>query len=188
MKGSEKRCLDVGCTAFLTKPVVFETLMRTLRSVLDNETGGSQSAVVVSESLPTASNQHVLSELAKEPRTLSPVPKAAKSSPLTSSLPTDDEEFCEIVHLFVDRLNDKLAAMRKFFGDRNSSELAAHAHWLKGSGGMAGFDDFTEPARKLEMLAKNEQFDEIGDALQAICDLAQRIEPPQLQTIGSSHP
>jgi HPt (histidine-containing phosphotransfer) domain-containing protein len=112
----------------------------------------------------------------------------AKSSPLISSLPTDDEEFCEIVHLFVDRLNDKLGEMHKFLADHSFSELAAHAHWLKGSGGMAGFVDFTEPARKLELLAKNEQFDEIDDALQDICDLAQRIEPPQLQTIGSSQP
>ena len=34
-------------------------------------------------------------------------------------------------------------------------DVAAFAHWLKGSGGTVGFDDFTEPASKLETLAKS---------------------------------
>jgi HPt (histidine-containing phosphotransfer) domain-containing protein len=36
----------------------------------------------------------------------------------------------------------------------NFEELKALAHWLKGAGGTVGYDEFTAPARDLEMLAK----------------------------------
>ncbi len=184
MKGSEQRCLAAGCTAFLTKPVVLETLMQMLSSLLNASDGGTQPLAAVGESPAAEGPQRLSSEPQQEQPMPLPIRKATNSSPVTSSLPTDDEEFCEIVHLFVARLHEKLAEMRGFWADRNLSELAAHAHWLKGSGGTAGFADFTEPAKRLEQLTKNEQLEEIEEALQAIHDLAQRIELPQLQTTG----
>ncbi len=36
----------------------------------------------------------------------------------------------------------------------NFAELAELAHWLKGAAGTVGFHDFTEPAKRLESLAK----------------------------------
>ena len=54
---------------------------------------------------------------------------------------------------------------------RDLEELARLAHWLKGAGGTLGFHALTEPAKKLEMLAKQEQVSEIGDALGEVLDL-----------------
>jgi HPt (histidine-containing phosphotransfer) domain-containing protein len=72
-------------------------------------------------------------------------------------LPTDDIEFCEIIIEFAARLNEKLNDMRHALSTRDYGELARLAHWLKGSGGTAGFAAFTAPARELEQAAKSRQ-------------------------------
>ena len=43
--------------------------------------------------------------------------------------------------------------MRRACEQDDLTQLAKLAHWLKGSGGTAGFDDFTAPAAELEQLS-----------------------------------
>jgi HPt (histidine-containing phosphotransfer) domain-containing protein len=69
--------------------------------------------------------------------------------PLKSSLPMDDEDFREIVFQFADRLNQRLGEMEEALDIGAYDSLARLAHWLKGTGGMAGFADFTLPAASL---------------------------------------
>ncbi|NQT11253.1 MAG: response regulator, partial [Planctomycetes bacterium] len=98
--------------------------------------------------------------------------------PLLSSLPTEDPEFREIVEEFVQRLEDKLAAMEQAFREHDYHGVANLAHWLKGSGGTAGFDAFTVPAKTLEALAKQEQQQRIPKALDELRQIAGRIVIP----------
>jgi hypothetical protein len=53
--------------------------------------------------------------------------------------------------------------------------LAFLAHSVKGTAGSAGFDIFTDPAKRVEQLAKHERADEVAAALHEIDDLAGRI-------------
>ncbi len=99
-------------------------------------------------------------------------------SPLLSSLPTDDADFLEIVEEFAARLADKLEGMERAWQERRYDELAALAHWLKGSGGTAGFDAFTTPAKRLEQLAKQGEADETYGVIGELRRLAQRITVP----------
>ena len=68
--------------------------------------------------------------------------------------------------------------MQKAWEQQELSELASLAHWLKGSGGTAGFPAFTNPASKLEKLAKENRLDEIAVALADVCDLGRRVSRP----------
>jgi HPt (histidine-containing phosphotransfer) domain-containing protein len=68
--------------------------------------------------------------------------------------------------------------MQEAWGKQDLSELASLAHWLKGSGGTAGFPALTDPARKLEELARDRKLDEIGGQISALRELADRIEAP----------
>jgi HPt (histidine-containing phosphotransfer) domain-containing protein len=107
-------------------------------------------------------------------------PAAASAGPLHTSLPTDDAEFCEIVVEFVERLHEQLDAMRRAWADRDLDELARLAHWLKGSGGTAGFGAFTIPAQALQKLAQQRQLDQIPAAISELEDLADRIIVPTI--------
>ena len=62
--------------------------------------------------------------------------------------------------------------------NENFEELALIAHWLKGAGGTVGFDDFTEPAAKLETFAKSAQLEQAGQMLERVKHLSEAIVPP----------
>ena len=91
--------------------------------------------------------------------------------PLVSSLPMDDPDFRRIVEGFIQRLREQAVAMQAAWERRDLDELARLSHWLKGAGGTVGFDALTDPAKKLELLAKQKQVDEIGDALGEVLDM-----------------
>jgi chemotaxis protein histidine kinase CheA len=62
--------------------------------------------------------------------------------------------------------------------DGRMDELARLAHALKGGGGTVGFDQFTEPAVKLEQAARAADAEAIRSALDIIHDIADRIVVP----------
>ncbi len=98
-----------------------------------------------------------------------------KGGTLFSALPTEDPDFREVVEEFIQRLQDQLAAMQQAQASQDLSELARLAHWLKGAGGTAGFPAFTQPAKHLESLVRDEQCDEIEATVAELLQLGQRI-------------
>jgi HPt (histidine-containing phosphotransfer) domain-containing protein len=94
---------------------------------------------------------------------------------LHSELPTDDPDFRAVVEDFVVRLHERLAAMRRALAADDPAALAHLAHWLKGTGGTAGFSAFTEPAGKLERLARQGQTAGAADLIGQLECLAARI-------------
>jgi PAS domain S-box-containing protein len=103
-------------------------------------------------------------------------PSDASESPIFSRLPADDPEYFEIIVEFTERLKEKLKVMQRVWDAGELSELASLAHWLKGAGGTAGFDEFTRPAGELEQLARAGAVNRITDQLKEICTLSSRIQ------------
>jgi CheY-like chemotaxis protein/HPt (histidine-containing phosphotransfer) domain-containing protein len=162
MKGFEAEILAAGCTAYLTKPVNIDALMETLGRLL----GGSRQE---SGTPPEPHGQH---DPALEP-------DAARDAPpvLVSRL-ADKVNLWPAIRKFADRLGVQLEAMDRAWSARDLEALARIAHWLKGSGGTVGFDDFTEPAARLERLAKDGDEQSIPQALATLGALAGRIIVP----------
>ncbi len=79
------------------------------------------------------------------------------------------------------RLRDKLNDMEQAWKEQNFGELAELAHWLKGSGGTVGFDEFTAPAAALERLAKEHTSAGVEALLEELRELAVRIQFPDDQ-------
>ncbi len=197
MQGDEEKCLAAGCSGFMTKPINIDRLLGTMSELLadvndagnaaplgaDQQVDDIESAVdelttlagELAQSEESAIESAVLDEPAAEkPETSSDA--AAALSPIVSSLPLDDAEFFEIVQEFVERLHERLAEMREASARGDHDEVAKLAHWLKGCGGTAGFDDFTAPARTLEELAHQGESDRILAAIDDLQQLADRID------------
>ena len=85
-----------------------------------------------------------------------------------SMLPTDDPEIRDVVREFIDSISERLDAMTAALETEQYEELARLAHALKGSGGTAGFPCFTDPAARVEEMAKTKDSQNIGDALRQI--------------------
>ncbi|MEQ1661565.1 MAG: ATP-binding protein [Thiobacillus sp.] len=159
MKGFEASILAVGCTAYLTKPIDIDVLMRTVAQLV----GGEQQVVALKKSalLPITTYKAgsmpraaVVSRLAGNPRLHSAVDK------------------------FIDRLPGQLDAMEAAWRAQDFTTLAELAHWLKGAGGTVGFDGCTEPAKELEQLAKAGTEAGMNEVIGNLRDLASRMVRP----------
>jgi HPt (histidine-containing phosphotransfer) domain-containing protein len=85
---------------------------------------------------------------------------------------------------FVEKLDKKVARMQAALENKNMTELAALAHWLKGAGGTVGYDDLTEPAAALESCAKGDHWEAASQTLKEVKLLVTAIVPPATATEG----
>jgi HPt (histidine-containing phosphotransfer) domain-containing protein len=108
-----------------------------------------------------------------------PLERRARNGPIVSRLPASDPRYRKVILRFVERLGTQLDAMEAAWKANDYDELAKLAHWLKGSGGTVGFDDFTEPAKHLEQLAKAGQGDQVEEVIAELRDLAAAVQAPQ---------
>ncbi len=152
MRDDQEKCLAAGCDAYLSKPVHFDALLEAVRTaeVDSRETKRSASA---------------------PPRVESPLP------PIRSTLPTENPKFQRIVADFVDKLDQKLEAMRQALEAGDWNAMAEMAHWLKGSGGTVGFDCLTAPAMELEQDVRGRNLPSARRSLHVLRELAGRITP-----------
>ena len=106
-------------------------------------------------------------------------------SPIYSTLPLDDDEFCMIIVDFVDRLDSRLVEMRNMLNRNEFVKLAGEAHWLKGAGGTVGYSDFTEPANSLVIAARRSQIELSDRYLSELEAIRCRLVVPKLHANGT---
>jgi len=102
---------------------------------------------------------------------------APSTGPVVSHL-AQNVRLAPVVRRFADRLAEQLAALGEAASSHDFAEVAALAHWLKGAAGTVGYDDFTEPAERLEQHAKAEEETQILSSLSEIQDLSKRLVMP----------
>jgi len=93
-----------------------------------------------------------------------------------SSLLIKNAKFRPIVERFVARLSEQIMQMRSALVQQDFTQLAELAHWLKGSAGSVGFNDFTELAEELENHSKNNDAQAAEHALSMITHMAKHID------------
>jgi PAS domain S-box-containing protein len=164
MKGAEKDVTEAGCSGILTKPIDIDQLMETLAALL----GGTRIAhgAMASQVRPADTT---------EPS--APVTTAMEGPPVRSRL-ASNRRLRPAVRKFAGRLAEQMAAFEQAYSASDFTQLAQLGHWLKGAAGTVGYDDFTEPAMRLEDAARDGDLRDLGAAMAALRDLTARLEVP----------
>lgn len=76
-----------------------------------------------------------------------------KNEPIRS-LFCDDEDFLELIEMFVDGIEEKKTFLRTVSTSGQVEELKVLAHQLKGASAGYGFEDLSEIAAELEVACK----------------------------------
>jgi HPt (histidine-containing phosphotransfer) domain-containing protein len=92
---------------------------------------------------------------------------------LGSRLGIDEEDFMELVELFVTTSLGDIEKIKKGLEDDNPADAAAASHSIKGAAGNLGFDDISELASKMETQAKSGSLDNFDSY---ITDIQAQVE------------
>jgi PAS domain S-box-containing protein len=93
----------------------------------------------------------------------------------------DNPKFQKTIVNFVIKVKEELEKMEYALKQGDMAELARLAHWLKGSGGTVGYDDFTEPAAQLEHSANSCQAVKAREKLEHVKTLVEHIVLPIME-------
>jgi HPt (histidine-containing phosphotransfer) domain-containing protein len=177
--------MDAGCSGFLTKPINIDQLMETLAALL----GGTRitAPMALAEEAAAAENAQV--SAAHAVSHASPAPGVAAepvSGPPVRSRLADKPRLRPAVRKFAGRLDEQMAVIERALESRAFEELAALGHWLKGAAGTVGYDDFTEPAMRLEEEAHAKNVPALDAAMVEIRDLVTRLEVPAEDPVAAA--
>jgi HPt (histidine-containing phosphotransfer) domain-containing protein len=166
--------MDICHSHNLTKPIDIDLLLQTLAGLLNGRR-------VAARERPEVRREpaHVEPQTARAPAVEQPRPGdgAPAGPPIVSRL-ASHPKLRAVVRKFALQMPERMSAIEAAWQARDYPTLAGLAHWLKGSGGTAGFDAFTTPARTLEQLAKAADEAAIGAVIAELRSLVDRVVPP----------
>jgi CheY-like chemotaxis protein len=128
MSGDRAKCIDAGCTDYLTKPIEKELLLRTVNGYLNRGRAKPEVAAVA----------------------VTPVPAVNLSSKNRGGASDAATAMQKAVIGFVSRLPDRVSSLVSQFAAGDLEELRRTLHQIKGSGTGYGFPKLTETAARAE--------------------------------------
>ena len=151
-----QKCLDAGCTDYMTKPIIKIKFYDLLQKYLCQP-------LLVDQSTPTATTHN-------QPISVTPLANNAIFSTMK-----DDPDYDEIIESFVLALPDRLQEIEEAISRGAFVELKRFAHQLKGAGGSFGFSILSEWSEKIEKNASLGNVEQLSDNLSKLLKICEQM-------------
>jgi signal transduction histidine kinase/DNA-binding NarL/FixJ family response regulator len=149
MKEDRQRCLDSGCTAYVSKPLDVQELIRT---------------VAAGRPVPA------------QPAASAP-PSPQRANPMNTLLSTaTDPVIHGLMGEYLTRLPRQVAELESLLAADNLEALKALLHQVKGQGGTFGFTPVTDSARRAEDAARQADLTGVRSEVPALIALIKSVE------------
>ncbi|MBL9139142.1 MAG: response regulator [Verrucomicrobiales bacterium] len=155
-----ERCLHAGMDAYLSKPLRVDQLIATLESLGQNAAPIHAGRTV--ESSPEHPEANAATQLPHpSPLPASPGVVASESAPHVRLIQGDPALVATVAEVFLQQTPQILAAIDGAIRRRHASDLAFHAHRLKGSLSYLEVPNLEAAARGLERQGKADRWDQV---------------------------
>jgi len=88
----------------------------------------------------------------------------------------DEEDFKELITLFIDTSISDLENMKSALDENDFEKARDAAHSIKGAAGNLGFMDIWEVSSKCEKASKAGNSEEIGDTMSILSDQVEKLK------------
>ncbi len=87
---------------------------------------------------------------------------------LAENLGLDEDDFLEMVELFLETCFSDLGKFRSAVDEENTQEVLEAAHSIKGASGNMGFMEIFEVVKEVEIKAREDNLDGTAEAIKTI--------------------
>jgi two-component system, sensor histidine kinase len=169
MAGDRAKCINAGCTDYLTKPIDKELLLRTVSNYLRKVRMLSQPAPLPEPARVTAPLELPAATPPSVPKSI-PAPAMPQATIANQLKPNSKvmaaDAMRRAVEGFVARLPGRVDEILDLSATRDLEKLRTLIHQLKGSGSGYGFPAITHSAARTESLIKSDaEFDAVRGAV-----------------------
>ena len=167
------KCLQAGCTEYLSKPIARGALLRMLARFLPSSNEPQALTLQLPKSAPApARTSHVPAVGASAPG-----PTLSAASALMRSTLGAEPGVQALLARFIERLPDRVKSLRSFLDEQDIARLRQTVHQLKGAAGGYGFPQLTHHANRTEQkLSGGEPLESIRGEIESLITLIRSVE------------
>jgi CheY-like chemotaxis protein/HPt (histidine-containing phosphotransfer) domain-containing protein len=169
MEGDDKKCIEAGCNAYLSKPVAYSKLVETISRYL-GKTVSPENSDLADKSGSNGKDENCISQIDNSDN--EEVIDWAKI--IAGGL--DEQIMKEVMPTYLKDNKEHLQGLISAVKTANAIDVKLHAHAIKGAGRNMGAARLSEAAYQLETMAAQGNLSEAEDLLKKIMDEFRRLE------------
>jgi PAS domain S-box-containing protein len=163
MEGDEKKCLDAGCDDYVSKPVIYTTLVAKLNKYL-GKTGSPEIT------MPIENNNHTTQpDDTDDNEVIINWAKVVAGG-------MDEQMIKEIMPTYLPSNREHLQKLISAVNAANATDIVSHAHAIKGAGRNLGVVQLSKVAMQLETMARQGDLSKKDELLKSIIFEFDRVE------------